>query len=334
MNIIQEKKNLVTSFITLIREQIARFGLLFFSIFFCTFTFVSGQYYGMKFSGIEVSLDQRSSLDLTPERDLEIKGNLDLQFHIRLEPDPEAHFGYIFRLILGDRNIDLIHGIVPGNPNTFELILGDRTSKIAFHVPDEELNNDWIKLRFELDFTNSQITCHLKGRLLTDDLTGYEDKYSFRLMFGAHSYANFASTDVPGMVIRDVQVKFDNKVAYSWPLDEIEGTIAHSIPGGNNGVALNAGWLLKQHNTWDQQINLEIAGGAKTAYDSRNDNLYIVSKDSVYIFNVMEKSERSIAQKLPPHIESTSELIYDTISDRLMLYSLDDNYLSVWCTGR
>ena len=330
MNIIQEKKNLVNSCIIHRRERIARFGLLFFSIFFCTCTFVSSQYYGMKFSGIEVSPDQRSSLNLTPERTLAIEGNLDVQFQVRLEPDPKAHFGYIFRLILGDRNIDLIHGIVPGNPNTFELILGDRTSKIAFHVPDEELNNDWIKLRFEFDFKNSQIACHFKDRLLTDDLTGFEDKFGFRLMFGAHSFGRFASTDVPGMVIRDVQIKFDDKVAYSWPLDEIEGAIAHSIPEGNNGIAFNPGWLLKQHNTWDQQINLEIVGGAKTTFDSRNDDLYIVSKDSIYIFNLVDKSVRSIAQKLQPHIESTSELIYDTISNRLMLYSLDDNYLSIF----
>jgi two-component SAPR family response regulator len=231
-------------------------------------------------------------------------------------------------LILGESNIDLVHGVFPGNPNTFELILGDRTSKIAFHVPDEEITNDWIKLRFEIDFKNSKITGYVKDRVLTDDLTGYEDKYGLRLMFGAHSFGEFASTDVPGMTIRDVEIKMDDKIAYNWPLDETVGTIVHSFPDGFDGVAFNPEWILKQHNTWDQQINLEIEGGAKIAFDSRNDDLYIVSKDSVYVLNVVDNSMRRIFQKSPSYIESTSELIYDTISGRLILYSLDDNYLS------
>jgi len=330
LNIVLGKYELLSKLNAPRRVRLARFGLLFFGFFYCTCTLVSGQYYGMKFSGIEVSPDQRTSLNLTPERAMEIKDNLDLQFYIRLEPDPEAHFGYIFRMILGERNIDLIHGIVPGNPNTFELILGNKTSKIAFHLPDEELTNKWIKLRFEFDFKNSQISCHIKDRLLKDELQGFEDKSGFRLMFGAHSYGKFASTDVPGMVIRDVQIKSDDKIAYSWPLNETEGVLAHSIPRGNNGVALNPGWLLKHHNTWVQQINLEIEGGAKTAFDSRNDQLYIVSKDSIHILHVEDRSLRSIAHIFPPNIEMTSELIYDTIFGRLMLYSLDNDFLSAF----
>jgi two-component SAPR family response regulator len=44
----------------------------------------------------------------------------------------------------------------------------------------------------------------------------------------------------------------------------------------------------------------------------------------------MKNSVRIIAQNSPSHIESTSELIFDTISNRLVLYSLDYNYLSVF----
>ncbi len=299
-------------------------------MFIYTSTFVSGQYYGMQFSGLKVSLDQRSGLNLTPERVLNIKGNLDLQFYLRFDTENQSYFGYIFRLIVGTRNIDLIHGIVPGNPNNFELILGDKTSKIAFHIPIEELTNDWIKLRFKFDFKNNQITCHINDRVLVDDLSDYDDKNGIRLMFGAHSYGNYSSTDVPGMIIRDVEVKCNDKISFSWPLNETKGTIAHSVPEGHNGVALNPEWLLKHHNTWNHILNKEITGDVKITFDNRNDDLYIVSKDSVHIFNIMKNSVRSIAQSSAYVIESTSEIIYDTISNKLVLYSLDDNYLSVF----
>ena len=94
----------------------------------------------MQFTAHEFSLDQRSGLNLTPDRSLPIKDNLDLQFYLRFDREHESYFGYIFRLIIGERNIDLIHGIVPENPNNFELILGDKTSKIAFNIPVEEFN--------------------------------------------------------------------------------------------------------------------------------------------------------------------------------------------------
>ena len=88
----------------------------------------------MQFSAHDFGLDQRSGLDLTPEHAFDIKGDLNLQFYLRLDPGHASYFGYIFRLILGDQNIDLIHGIVPGNPNNFELILGDKTETIKVRL--------------------------------------------------------------------------------------------------------------------------------------------------------------------------------------------------------
>ena len=120
----------------------------------------------MQFSAHEYSLDQRSGLNLTPDGALPIKDKLDLQFYIRFDQEHESYFGYIFRLIVGDRNIDLIHGIVPENPNNFELILGDKTSKIAFNIPVDLLFRDWIKLRFEIDFRNQKISCQVNDTVL------------------------------------------------------------------------------------------------------------------------------------------------------------------------
>lgn len=320
----------MTSIVVRKRGLITGFRLLFLFILMCPSTIVSGQYYGMKFSGLEVSLDQRSGLNLTPERALDTKGNIDLQFHLRFEPDPESNFGYIFRLIAGNRNIDLIHGIVPGNPNNFELILGDKTSNITFNVPVEELTIDWIKLRFELDFKNHKISCQINDTVLVDDLKGFDYKNGFRLMFGAHSYGNYSSTDVPGMIIRDVEVKCNDNITYRWPLNETKGTIAHSVPEGNSGVAFNPGWLLKHHNTWKHSLNMEIAGEVKTTFDPVNDDLYIVSTDSLYIYNILKDSVRSIEQRSSFQIESTSEIIFDRFSNNLLMYSVDYNYLSVF----
>jgi len=294
----------------------------------CTPFSASAQYYGMQFRAHEYSLDQRSGLDLTPERALDISDILELQFQLRLEPEQSSYFGYVFRMILGDKNIDLIHGIFPQNPNNFELILGDETSKIAFEIPMEELLNDWIRFRFELDFRKERISCMVNDLVLEDELINFSDKEGFRLMFGAHSYGSFSSTDVPGMTLRDVELVSGNRYAYSWPLNEIEGNLAHSEPAGNHGLATNPEWLLKHHNTWKNLLDLELEGEIKTTYDAQNDKLYIVSQREVIVFDVVNKTRRSIQLDSPSDINSYTHVIFDTLSSRLLKYSLVNQYIT------
>ena len=297
-------------------------------IILSTYASLAGQYYGMKFYAHEYSLDQRSGLNLNPGKAQDINGNLELQFNLRLDPDNHSYFGYVFRLLVGNKNIDLIHGIFPDNPDNFELILGDRTSKIAFQVPLEDLFNDWLELRFELDFKTNKIRCHVNDMVLSDELTGFDDKSGFRLMFGAHSFGHFSSTDLPAMILRDVVVKNGKRHSYRWPLNETEGTIVHSIPTGNDGIASNPEWLLKHHNTWNKEFQLNLRGSVRSAYDAKNDKLYIVSKDSVHIYDMVNKVMQSIPQMSSSPTEYAGTLIFDTISHSLLCYSLDYNYIT------
>ncbi len=291
---------------------------------------VAAQYYGMQFAAHEYSLDQRSGLDLTPEGPLSFKDNLDLQFHIRFDPDHESYFGYVYRLIIGDQIIDLIHGIVPGNPNNFELIINRKTSKVAFYIPLEELMQDWTKLSFEFDLKNKQIRCQVNDTVLVDDLEGFNEKKGIRLMFGAHSYGNFSSTDVPSMFLRDVELLCNGHKNYKWLLNETEGNIVHSTPKGNNGIAINPTWVLKRHNTWESQFNMAIQGEALTTFDPLNSELYILSQDSIFIFNVVNNTLQSIPLSRPCDMDAPMELIFNPHNNILTRYSLDNNFISTF----
>ena len=46
----------------------------------------------------------------------------------------------------------------------------------------------------------------MNDKVLVDNLVGFDPKAGFRLMFGAHSFGNFSSTDVPAMILRDIEV--------------------------------------------------------------------------------------------------------------------------------
>ncbi len=318
-------------YVNLLKKPSGRWSAFYLSLFLLSGCMIaaSGQYYGMQFKGHEYSLDQRSGLDLTPNRAIEIKGNLDLEFYLRFEPGQATYFGYIFRMLIGDQNIDLIHGVVPRNPNNFELIIGDRTSKIAFSVPIDTLSTEWLHLQFRLNFTEGTITAIIQGHEMTDTLYGIDRKSGLRLMFGAHSIGHFSSTDVPSMmIIRDVKLTMNDKVTYHWPLDETDGTVAHSSPAVSNGIATNPIWLLKQHNTWEKVLDLQEGPVVKTAFDPGLESLFIVFADSVLQYQVPRDSMITIHHRSPLTVVPSSDLIYDTVSDRLWLYSIDNNYLA------
>jgi DNA-binding SARP family transcriptional activator len=298
---------------------------------------LQGQYYGMKFSGIEVQPDQRSGLHIVDEHPIKTKNGLDLQFFLRLENDPDfevrkkhkANYGYIFRMVIGDRHIDMVHGAVQDNPNNFELIGGGPTGNISFFIPLEELWSNWLKLRIELDFQNHNISCYVNDSILTEDLGDFDLSKGYRLMFGANSYGKYPSTDVPGMIIRDVELSY-NKQSWHWPLNETEGNIAHSQPPGNDVSTVNPGWLLKAHSSWKPLINRSISGQVKAAFDAKHNELYLLTKDSVYIYSIPNDSLdiKALYSSLP--LDSPNHLIYDTIGNQLLLYSLMDDYLSVY----
>ncbi len=296
--------------------------------FISNFTF--GQYYGLKFSSYEVSLDQRSGLDLSPDGPLSIKDELDLSFYLKIQAEQESYFGYIFRLMLGENNIDLIHSIIDDHPNNFELILGDKTSKISFNVPLSRLSTEWTKFRFKFDFKEKKIYSYINDTILIDDMSGSMANDGFRLMFGAHSFDRFSSTDLPRMTLRDVEVRTKNELKYSWPLDQTQGDEVLSIPSGYNGVVKNPDWILYRHNNWNNIIELSTKGIVKSAFNPLLNDFYIVSNDTLFVFNVSDNSLQKIEYKTPFCILGTSETIYDTVSRQLISYSLDNNFKSVF----
>ncbi|MCP4310702.1 MAG: hypothetical protein GY790_05530, partial [Bacteroidetes bacterium] len=183
-------------------------------LFLFSVSALNAQYYGMRFSGIDFRPDQRSGFHIVNERPINAKHGLDLQFYLRFEPDHtfkagkehKANYGYVFRLVIGDQNIDLVHGHHLRYSNNFELIGGDVASNISFPVPLEELWMDWLKLRIELDFEDHRIICYVNDSILTSDLGDFDLSEGYHLMFGVNAYGKYTTTDVPGMIIRDVSL--------------------------------------------------------------------------------------------------------------------------------
>jgi hypothetical protein len=288
---------------------------------------VTGQTYGLQFSGHEVPLNERTELYLTPEKPLSFENELDLTFELRFQPNSISYFGYVFRMVIGSQTIDFIHGFLPDNPNNFQLVFNDRPSSISFSRPIETLTTEWMKLRFSVDLNKGVISCNQNDIVLTDQIQGFDAREGVRIFFGAHEYRSLTTTDVFQMSVRNIELKTDNK-HYSWPLKQAEDDVVLEVNHHKNGWVKNPNWLLTLHTNWKKLAGLELSGLAQTAFDQEEDLIYIATSEALYVVDLTDISIKNEDYASPFKILSSNNLLYDSTKNRLVSYSIDHNYKS------
>jgi two-component SAPR family response regulator len=244
-----------------------------------------GQSYGLGFSSFEVVQDKRTSLDLSPARDLTFKHNFELSFEMSFIPNYPTYFGYIVRIVEnGQRNIDLVYNTqAPKKP--FSVIIGEKLSAISFDIDTNKLFNQWNKLKLEFDVDNNRIILHAGKKLFIEKNILLKKNTSYKILFGVNNYGQFQTTDIPPMKLRDVRIAENGNLKYNWPLNEEKGLIAHEIVNQNDGAVVNPQWMTAMHHDWQLVQNLTVNGVASVAFNAQKETLYIISTDSLYSYS-------------------------------------------------
>lgn len=288
---------------------------------------LTGQTYGLQFSGHEVPLNQRTELYLTPDKPLGFENELDLSFEFRLQPNSISYFGYIFRMVIGSKTIDFIHGFLPNTPNNFQLVFKDRPSSISFSRPIETLTSEWTKFHFGIDLEKGVISCYLNDTVLTDQIEGFDAREGVRIFFGAHEFESLTTTDVPQMSIKNIELKTDHK-HYSWPLKQAEDNTVVEVNHRKNGWVINPNWLITLHTNWKKLAGLELSGPAQCAFNQEEDLIYVATSESLFTVDLSDYSIRNEDYSSPYKILSSNNLLYDSTINRLVSYSIRQNYKS------
>jgi len=169
------------------------------------------QTYGLQFSGHEVPLNERTELYLTPQKPIQFDKEIDLSFELRFQPSSISYFGYIFRLVLGDKTIDFMHAEMPATPENFQVVFNGEPSKISFLRHIDTMATDWTKFSFKINLEEGYVSCMFKDSVFTDVIEGYDSREGVRVFFGAHEYANFTTTDVFQMNVRDIELRTEKR---------------------------------------------------------------------------------------------------------------------------
>ncbi len=255
----------------------------------------NAQSYGLGFYSHDVVQDKRTTLDLSLNNVAQ-KDNLELSFDLSFIPNHEIYFGYIFRLIGDDKqNIDLVYDN-QANTKHFKIIIGERLSKVSFNIDDKLLFESWNKLRLLIDYKKDKITVISGRQSFSESGVHLQQSKNYKLLFGANSYRQYQTTDLPPLKIRDVNILQNGSLLANWPLNEWDGNVANETVSQNNGAVTNPLWIKSRHRNWQLEREFTVPGDVSVAFDAANEVVYIVSQDSLVTFLVNKKPQlKSVA---------------------------------------
>lgn len=280
---------------------------------------------GLKFNAHTHLAEKRTSLVLDNGQGLACKQDLTLSFDMLVRKE-NSYFGFIFRIITDtNQNVDLIFSLDKQYKPFPELIVGDNTYPITQSVKTEEwfpieMSFSRQKKRIALSYENSSIEVPFQ-------FDGIKEVY---ISFGKCTYGKFASNDVAPVNIKNVRVKEGEDDIRYWKLDKHQGDICYDLISGKEAVAENPHWEIDEHCTWEKVTTIPIDNNAQLAFDQKNAILYIVPDTSkVIAFNIraMQKTEMKVKSGFPA-AGNFSQLVMDTLHNKLISFSLDDEKIS------
>ena len=298
-------------------------------------TILSNYRYGLTFKAHTVNQDQRTSLDLTPDRSLHLGNKFSLSFDIKLREELHT-YGYVFRIISDDTSscLDFISYQLRSR---FNFILNKGSSiveNVDFIDSTQIVKDEWIKIR--LDFTEQGI------KISVNEATqmmrhSFKDFNSLSFLFGSNRHPKYYTTDVPPVSLRNIELyNQDGRIIRCWKLalhnrkgetmDEVEAQRA---------IVQNGIWEIDRHYNWQKEKSLKFDSkkfqcqNLQLAYDSIGGRIFMVLKEKVLVYHVDNKQVDTLSvEKGEPYFGVSRQVIYSAATDELISYSTEHPLLS------
>ncbi len=282
------------------------------------------QTYGLGFKGPQYTLDERTELNLTPDGFMDFKDEFEVSFDILLNLDVKKSYGYVFRLMdQSGWNIDLVKSDTENDTTKFHLVSGKTNSVVNFDFHNDLLK-DWKKIRIKFFLTENRIILYTPDTFFVEDNLGLTKKSKCKIIFGSNDYKQFKSTDVPSMNIKDIRILEKGKIKYHWLLNEKEGEVVTDKIRESKAVVANPQWLKPEYQTWKQELNERVNGNTLIAFDDRNELIYVILEQELFVYSVKTKNISRFPYKNKPQFRLMGcQAFYNVQNNRVYVYDLD-----------
>ncbi|RFS19655.1 hypothetical protein DVR12_21360 [Chitinophaga silvatica] len=304
----------------MLRHAVLLLTLLLLSVNHCK----AQEVYGLEFASKDISQEDRTSLDLFPNKPLSVKDAYSLSFDLSFQPFFKSNFGYIVRIIdETDQNIDLIYNM---HKQAFDLVTGNTFSGISFKRPKDSLFHHWNNITLDFDIQTHSIALRINKQLIGRINSQIVKGTAISISFGASYRRNFKSFDLPPMRIKDIRIRKNGTLKYHWPLNELQGTIAYDKIARQAAAVKNPMWMKAASNNWELTDSMKINGYAAIAMDPQTETIYITSPDSIYQFTPHKRTIYSQTLQTPQYTPAGARAVFDPIKQQLVHVFLQNKH--------
>lgn len=272
---------------------------------------------GLKFQGSERPINQRTSYDVFGNEAPEVAGQFSISFDLALYPTTE--FGYILRL--KNKDNDVIYNLFydgQGDHLVFKFNEEGTYNLITATLEKSELPHmDWFRMKIAFDLLNDTIRFSINDRVFGANKSTMPDTYRPIILFGKSDHI----IDVPSFAMKDLVVEANR--TYHFPLQEIEGYVAHDTHGDGYGKIANAEWLMNDAYHWRYKASFKSKSVAGANYNPEQKEIYYFNKDSLHIYNVRsDETQVQVFDKPCPVDLVLGTNFIDTQNDKLYSYEV------------
>lgn len=270
---------------------------------------------GLKFSGGEKSIDQRTSFNVFGEKSIEFSDYFNIEFNLALYPP--THIGYIIR-VKNEENNRIFNLFYDGQGHdlTFKFNEEGKSNLIVARMNKEELQNmNWFKMKIAFDLKNDSIKLLIHNRTLGAGNLKLANPYRPVIVFGKSDFI----IDVPSFAIKDLSV--GNKRSYFFPLKQNKGNSVYDEKGEAKGEVVNPEWLINDAYHWRYKTSFKSKSVAGANFNTEKKEIYYFNRDSIHIYNLRSGNTelKTFAERCPVQLILGTNFI-DPGHDRLYSY--------------
>lgn len=264
---------------------------------------------------------ERTSLALDENKFFEIQNELAISFQMWVRNN-EPDFGSILHLYT-NTNQSIRFSFVAGGERRHYPALVFNEGMVTIDSPIER--GKWVSVSLRMNMKNNSIEVNYAGKDTTI-MVPLNGTYRVKALFG---HAPEYLADVAPINLRNVKVMQDGKQTREWKLWKHNDDVCFDEMGRAIARAQSPYWLIDDHIEWKQIYKGTIPGRFDIACNTIDALFYLVKPEKVEVLDENGTlANEIVVQGGYPAIEFTDHLIFDTLTNRLISYSLSQKHVS------
>ena len=296
-------------------KNYCRYILLVFLLLAEANLFASVYNSGLYFRSHFAPSTDRTSLILDENNPFEIENEFAISFQMWVRNN-EPDFGSILHLYTNTNQL-IRFSFVAGGERLHYPALVFNEGMVTIGSPIER--EKWVSVSLRMNMMNNSIAVNYAGK----DTTIMVPLHGTRRVKALFGHAPEYLADVAPINLRDVKVMKDGKQIREWRLWKHNDDICYDDMIGAIARAQSPYWLIDDHIEWKQIYRGTVPGRLDVAFNSIDALFYLVKPDKIEVMDEDGNLTNEFnVEGGHPAMEFTDHMIFDTLSNRLISYSL------------